>query len=133
MLTKAERDASGAFVMEGEVALGMDAQVVHIDLQPVFGNHIGEDMIHKRLKSGWSITEPKEHDSGFKESKRSDERSFPLVFFANANVVESPSDIELGKDHGVLHIVDQFGNKGQGVRVVDSVGVQVPIVLARAK
>ena len=90
-------------------------------------------MIHKRLESGWSIAESKKHNGGFKEPKRSDERSFPLVFFANANVVESPSDIKLGKDRGVLHIVDQFRNKGQGVHVADSVGVQVPIVLERMK
>ena len=106
MFAKAEQDSSGTFMMEGEVSLGMDAQVVHIDLQPTFGNHIGEDVIHKRLKSGWSITELEEHDSRFKESKRSDEHSLPLVFFANANVVESPSDIELGKDRGVLHIIN---------------------------
>ena len=57
-------------------------------------------------------TEPKEHDSGFKEPKRGDERSFPLVFFTNTNVVESPSDIELGKNRGVFHVVDQFRDKG---------------------
>ena len=31
MLVKAEQDLSGSFVMEGEVSLGMDAQVIHID------------------------------------------------------------------------------------------------------
>ena len=90
-------------------------------------------MVHERLESGWSITEPKEHDGRFKESKRSDECSFPLVFFVNTNVVESPSDIKLGEYHQVLHVVNQFGNKRQGVGIADSMGIQVPIILARAK
>ena len=108
----------------------MNAQVIHVDFQPALSDHICEDVVHKGLESGWSITEPKEHDGWFKESKRGDERSLPLVFFLNANVVESPSDVELGKDRRVLYIIDQFRNKGQGICIVDSVGIQVAIVLA---
>ena len=63
-------------------------------------------MVHERLERGWSVAKPEEHDGRFEESKRSDESSFPLVVFANANVIESPSDVELGKDRGVFHIVD---------------------------
>ena len=71
----------------------------------MLGNHICEDMVHERLEGRWSITEPEEHNGRFKESKRSDERSFPLVFFVNADVVKTPSDIELGKDRRVFHVV----------------------------
>ena len=78
----------------------------------MLSDHICEDMIHKGLKSRWSITEPKEHDGGFKESERGDECSLPMVFFANMNVVKSPLDIELGKDHGVFHVVNQFRDEG---------------------
>ena len=49
----------------------------------------------------------------------------------NANVVESPLDIELGKDHGVFHVVNQFMDEGQGVCVADGMGVQILIILAR--
>ena len=112
MFTKAEQDSSGTFVMEREISLGVDAQIVHVDFQPSFSDHIGEDVINKWLESGWSIAEPKEHDSGLKESKRGDEHSFPLVFFVNANVVEFPLDIELGKNCGVFHVINQFRDKG---------------------
>ena len=88
-------------------------------------------MVHERLESGWSVTEPKEHDGRFKESERSDECSLPLVLFTNADVVEPPLNIKLGKDRGVLHVVNQFRDKGQGVRIVDSVRVQISIILAR--
>ena len=90
-------------------------------------------MIHERLESRWSVTEPEEHDGRFKESERSDERSLPLVFFANMNVVKSPSDIKLGENHGVFHIVNQFRDKRQGVGIGDGMGVQVPIVLTGMK
>ena len=52
MFAKAEQDLSGMFVMESEISLGVDAQIVHVDFQPSFSNHIGEDVIHKRLESG---------------------------------------------------------------------------------
>ena len=69
-------------------------------------------MIHERLEGRWSIAETKEHNGRFKEAKRGDECSFPLVLFADADVVESPSDIELSKYRGVFHVVNQFWNKG---------------------
>ena len=106
MFSEAKQNPSGAFMMECEVTLGMNSQIIHIDFEPTLSDHICEDVVHERLESGWSITEPKEHDGRFKESKRSDECSFPLVFFANANVVKPPSDVELGEDCGVLHVVD---------------------------
>ena len=133
MFMKTKEDTLSAFMMECKVTLGVNAQVIHVNLQPTLSDHVCEDVVHKGLESGRSITEPKEHDSWFKESKRGDECSLPLVFFSNANVVESPSDIELGKDHRVLHIVDQFRDKGQWVCIADSVGIQVLIVLARAE
>ena len=90
-------------------------------------------MVHERLEGRWSVAETKEHDGRLEESERSDECSLPLVFLANADVVESPSDVELSKYRGVFHVVDQFGNKGQGIHVADSVGVQVSVVLTRAE
>ena len=90
-------------------------------------------MVHERLESRWSIAESKEHDGRFKESKRSDKCSFSLVFFANANIIKSPPDIEFGENCGVLHIVNQFRDKRQGVGIADGMGVQVSIVLARTE
>ena len=90
-------------------------------------------MVHERLESRWSVAETEEHDGRFKETKRGDECSFPLVFFTNADVVKSPSDVELSKYRGVFHVIDQFGDEGQGICVANSVGVQVSVVLARAK
>ena len=54
------------FMMEGKGTIGVNAKIVHVDLQPVFSDHIGEDVIHECLKGGWSIAETEEHDSRFK-------------------------------------------------------------------
>ena len=99
----------------------MYPQVVHIDLEPSFGNHIGKNMIHECLKSRRGVAEPKEHYSWFKEAKRSDECHFPLVFLPNANVVIAPSNIKLGEQCRVLHIIDQLRDEGERISVVNSV------------
>ena len=47
MFAKAEQDSLGMFVMDSEISLGVDAQIVHVDFQPSFSDHISEDVIHK--------------------------------------------------------------------------------------
>ena len=89
----------------------MDAEVVHIDFKPMFSNHISKDVVHKRLERGWGIAEPKEHNCGFKESERSDKRSLPLIRFLNSDVVIPPTDVKLGGQGGILHVVDEFRDK----------------------
>ena len=110
----------------------MYPQVVHIDLEPSLSNHISEDMIHECLKSQRSITETKEHYGGFREAKRSDECRFPLVFLPNANVVIAPSNIELSEQCGVLHIVDQLRDERERIPIVNGVGIEISIILARS-
>ena len=108
----------------------MYPQVVHVDLEPSFGDHVGENMVHEHLKSRRGVAEPKEHYSRFKEAKRSDERCFPLVFLSDANVVISPSNIKLGEQCGVLHVVDQLRDEGERIPIVNSVGIKISVILA---
>ena len=84
----------------------MDAQIIHVDFKPFFQDHVCEDMVHKCLKSWWSIAETEKHDCGFVETKGSDECSFPLILFVNANVVISPPYIEFGREGGILHVIN---------------------------
>ena len=87
-------------------------------------------MIHECLKSRRGITEPKEHYSGFKEAEMRDEHHFPLVFLSDVNVVIAPLNIKLGEQGRVLHIIDQLWDEGERISVVNSVGVEISIVLA---
>ena len=84
----------------------MYPQVVHVDLEPSLGDHVGEDVVHERLKGRRGIAEAKEHYGRFIESERSDECCFPLVFLPDTNVVIAPSDVKLGEQCRVFHIVD---------------------------
>ena len=84
----------------------MNTKIIHVDLKPFLSDHVGEDMVHEGLECQRSIAETKKHDCGFIEAKGSNECSFPLIFVVNVNVVISPSDIKLGEESRVLHVID---------------------------
>ena len=130
MFSKSLEHTSGALMMEGDVIFGMDSHVIHVDFKPLLWEHICEDVVHEGLKGGGSVTESKEHNSGFKESHGGDESGFPLIFFLDANVVIFPTDVKFGEQGGFFHVVDEFGNQGERIGVSDGMGVQVAVVLA---
>ena len=118
-------------MVEGKVIFGVDTDVVHVNFQPLFSYHVSEDVVHEGLECRWCVAESKEHYCWFKKSQGCDEGSFPLVFFMNVDVVIAPSDVELCEEGGVLHVVDEFRDKWQRVRILDGVGIKISVVLAR--
>ena len=84
-------------MVKGNVILGVDSKIIHVDFEPFLTYHISKDMVHKCLKGGWSIGKSEKHDCQFKKAFWSDECSFPLVFFLNPDVVMAPLDVEFGK------------------------------------
>ena len=121
---------SGVLMMESDVILGVDSHVFHVDLKPLLQKHICEDVVHESLEGGGGVTEPKEHDSGFKESHGGDESSFPLIFFSDANVVIPPTNVKFSEQGGFFHVVDEFRDQGERIGISDGVGVQVAVILA---
>ena len=121
-----------AFFMEGGVG-GVNKEIIHIDDEPSFGNHIAEGVVHEALKGGGGVGESEEHHRGFKESFVSDEGSLPLVSVFDSYIVVPPSDIELRKDLGIPQFVYEIGDEGKRVGVADSVFVDVAVVLAGAE
>ena len=117
--------------MEGKVIFGVDTDVIHINFQPFFCYHIGEDVVHKGLECRQCIAKSKEHHCRFEKSQGDDKGSFPLVFFMNADVVIAPSDVELHKEGGILHVVDKFRDEWQRVHILNGVGIEILVVLAR--
>ena len=63
-------------------------------------------MVHECLECQRSIAETEEHDCGFIEAKGGDKRCLPLVFFSNADVIITPSHIELGEKGGIFHVIN---------------------------
>ena len=131
MFSQSLKNTASLFMVEGKVIFGVDTDVVHINFQPLFSYHVGEDMVHKGVKCRWHIAKPKEHHHWFKKSLGGDEGSFPLVFFTNADVIIAPSDVKLHEEGGILHVVDEFRDKWQGIRIPDGVGIKISLVLAR--
>ena len=120
-------------MVEGNVVFGVDAQVIHVNFQPFLPQHVGENVVHECLRCGGSIAKSEEHDSGFEESHGSDEGSFPLILFPNVDVVVSPTNVELGEQGGLLHVINEFWDEGKWIGILDSVGVQVMIILTWMK
>ena len=44
----------------------VDKEVIHIDDEPSFSNHIAERVVHELLEGSGRDGKPEEHDSGFK-------------------------------------------------------------------
>ena len=105
--------------------------IIHVDDEPSFNNHVSEGGVHKCLEGWWGAAFPKGHDCGFIEAVGSDECSFPLVSFLYVNVVIPPLNINLGEVFGSLQFVDEGGDEGRGVHVSDSMFIKISIVLAR--
>ena len=62
-----------------------------------------------------------------------DKGGLPLVTFLNSDIVVSPSYIKLGEDLGVFKFVNEVGNQGEGVCILDSMAVEVSVILARSE
>ena len=99
-------------MMKSKSITGMNAKIVHIDFKPSFSNHVQEDMVHKGLEHRRCIAKTKEHNCGFIKTKGSDKGCLPLIRFLDLNVVVSPLNIELSEINEVLHIINEFRNKG---------------------
>ena len=108
-LSHALEDATSLFSV-GLGVRGGDKEVVHIDDEPSFGNHVSEQVVHELLERGGGVAKAKEHDRRFKESFACDEGHLPLIAIFDADIVVSPTDIELGEVASVFQLVHEVGN-----------------------
>ena len=76
---------------------GGDEEVIYVDDQLSFSNHVSEGVIHKLLECDGGVAETKEHDSGFEESLVGNEGRLPLVAIFDVDIVVPPMNIELGE------------------------------------
>ena len=118
--------------MEGGVG-GVDKEVILIDDEPSFSNHVVEGVIHEAMEGSGGVGEPEEHYGGFKESFMGDKGCFPLVTIFDLYVVVSPPNVEFGEDFGVLQLVYKVRDEGKGVSVANGVFIDIAVVLAGAE
>ena len=94
------------YLVEGGIG-GVDEEVIHIDNEPSFGDHIVEGVVHEALEGSGGIGEAEEHDGGLEESLVSDEGRLPLMTVFNLYVVIPPPYVELGENRGVSQFVHE--------------------------
>jgi len=99
-------DMLGAFLLGSGVG-GEDEEVIHVDDEPSFCDHVPEGVIHESLESGRGVGEAEEHDSRFKETFMGDEGGFPLMSIFDADVVVAPSNIEFCEDFSIPEFIDK--------------------------
>ena len=88
------------FFVEGSVG-GVDKEVVHVDDEPSFSDHVAKRVIHEALEGGGGVGKPEEHHSGFEEAFVGDEGCFPLVTVFDLYVVVPPPNVEFSEDLGI--------------------------------
>jgi len=87
-------------------------------------------MVHERLKCRQRIALAEEHHCRFVEPIRSSESGLPLVSLLDSNIVVSPLDIEFREVTRVLKRINEIGNMGKRVSVLDSMRIYVSVILA---
>ena len=112
---------------------GVNKEIVHVDDEPSFCNHVTKGVIHEVLESGGGIGETKEHYGWFEESFMCDKGSFPLMPVFDLDIIVSPLNVKLGEDFHPLEFIDKVRNEGERVCVMDSVFVNIVIVLTGSK
>ena len=108
-------------------------EVVHVDNQPSFSDHVSERVIHELLECSGRVAKTKEHDGGFEESFVSDECCLPLVAIFDVDIVVSPSNVELGEVVSIFQLVHKVGDEEKGVGIAGGVFIEVPVILARTE
>lgn len=110
-----------------------DEDVVHVHNYLARVNKVLENSVHHGLEGCRGVHQTKEHDSWFVETMIGLECSFPLISFLDADVVVSPAEVNFGENTGPFELVDEFGNEGKGILVLDSAFVEFTVVLYRAQ
>ena len=109
--------------------LRKDQNIVQVHHYDPFGYKSSEDVIHHSLEGGGAVGHSKEHHKRFEEAAVGAKGCFPFISGLNAYVIETPADIKFYEVLGSVELGDEFGDKGEGVSVLDSYSIQRAIVL----
>ena len=88
-----------------------------------------EDVVHYSLEGGRTVGHSEEHHERLKEAAVGAEGRLPFISGLDTYVIETPSDIKFCKVPSSMELGDEFGDKREGVPVLDGYGVQRVIVL----
>ena len=125
-------DAFGAFTV-GFFVRGENKEVVHINDEPSFSDHVTERVVHESLERGGGVGKPEEHYRWFEEAFMCNKSGLPLVTVLDADIVIPPADVKLSKQFGIFEFVDKVGDEGEWVGVAGGMFIQVSVILTGAE
>ena len=109
---------------------GGDEEVVHVDDEPSFSDHVSERVVHESLEHGRGVAKAEEHDGWLEEPLMHNESHLPLVTILDADIVVSPTNIEFSEVANIFQLVHEVRDEGKGVGVTGGVFVEISVVLA---
>jgi len=101
-----------------------DQDVIQIDHHDTFRHEVLEDVVHHSLEGGWAVSHAKEHYQGSKQASIGLEGYLPLVSGLNADVVETPTNIQLGEVSSSVELQYEFRDEWEGVLILDRHGIE---------
>ncbi|KIJ63221.1 hypothetical protein HYDPIDRAFT_93120, partial [Hydnomerulius pinastri MD-312] len=78
-----------------------------------------EDVVHHCLERCRGVGEAEEHDRRLEEPAVGPESGLPLISFFDADIVVSPTYVQLSENFGVLELIHQLLDEREGVSVLD--------------
>src|ERR1700761_9355090 len=97
--------------------------VIQIHHNHSFGDQVIEDVVHHGLECGRAIAQSEEHDQRLEKSVIGLERCLPLVPLFHPDIVKPPTDIQFSEILCSLKLVNELGDEGKRVFVLDHHGV----------
>ena len=103
--------------------------VIQIHHHHSFRNEFSEDVVHHGLEGGGTVSEAKEHHQWFEESTVSAEGGFSFISLFHADIIETPSDVQLHEVSCPSEFLYQLGDEWKRVFVLHRDGIQSTVVL----
>ncbi len=108
---------------------GEDQDVIKVNCHLPFRDQVMENVIHHLLEGGRQVGEPEEYYGWLEQPPVPAECCFLFVSFLDVYIVVPPADIELGEVLGSAEFVDELGDQGEQVAILDHHLVQLSVVL----
>lgn len=100
-----------------------DEDVVEVDgAEPI--EEGAEGVVHEVLEGCGGVCETERHDRVFEVAVTTAESGFPLIALCDPDQVVGAAKVEFGEELGAGESIEEFGDKGERVAVLDCDGVE---------
>ena len=127
-LSHALEDTVGPFFMGLGIRRG-DEEVIHVDDEPSFSDHISEQVIHESLECGRRVAKSKEHNCWFKKSFVGNKGCLPLVTILDADIILPSTNVECSEVVSIFQLVHEVRDEREGIGVTGGMLVEVSVIL----